>query len=160
MLWHRQPQGRSPATAQGVAATATQSEEESGKGRLGVPAEPRRPILFCTIHSPFPLEVKNKKNNQLNQRYFLIMIWMYKLLVKRDKKEDALRLACLSTEKPHFSHCLEWLLFTVFDAEISRTAGAAKIEVGSKSFNHAVFVIFWLHFEQLFFVRTYVQNLI
>ncbi|WOL17540.1 RAB6A-GEF complex partner protein 1 [Canna indica] len=41
-------------------------------------------------------------------------------LLQRDKNEEALRLACLSAEKPHFSHCLEWLLFTVFDAEISR----------------------------------------
>lgn len=39
---------------------------------------------------------------------------------QRDKNEEALRLAQLSAEKPHFSHCLEWLLFTVFDAEISR----------------------------------------
>ncbi|KAL6496800.1 hypothetical protein OROHE_027282 [Orobanche hederae] len=41
-------------------------------------------------------------------------------LLQRDKKEEALRLANLSAAKPHFSHCLEWLLFTVFDAEISR----------------------------------------
>ncbi|KAH9732552.1 RIC1 domain-containing protein [Citrus sinensis] len=41
-------------------------------------------------------------------------------LLQRDKIEEALRLAQLSAEKPHFSHCLEWLLFTVFDAEISR----------------------------------------
>ncbi|KAL5982687.1 hypothetical protein ACLOJK_016763 [Asimina triloba] len=41
-------------------------------------------------------------------------------LLQRDKNEEALRLANLSAEKPHFSHCLEWLLFTVFDAEISR----------------------------------------
>ncbi|KAK1260240.1 hypothetical protein QJS04_geneDACA002447 [Acorus gramineus] len=41
-------------------------------------------------------------------------------LLQRDKSEEALRLARLSAEKPHFSHCLEWLLFTVFDAEISR----------------------------------------
>ncbi|KAF9602571.1 hypothetical protein IFM89_029870 [Coptis chinensis] len=41
-------------------------------------------------------------------------------LLQRDKSEEALRLAHLSAEKPHFSHCLEWLLFTVFDAEISR----------------------------------------
>lgn len=41
-------------------------------------------------------------------------------LIQRDKSEEALQLARLSTEKPHFSHCLEWLLFTVFDAEISR----------------------------------------
>ncbi|KAK4788150.1 hypothetical protein SAY86_019469 [Trapa natans] len=41
-------------------------------------------------------------------------------LLQRDKNEEALRLAQLSAEKPHFSHCLEWLLFTVFDAEISR----------------------------------------
>ncbi|KAL7121417.1 hypothetical protein ACP275_02G180800 [Erythranthe tilingii] len=40
-------------------------------------------------------------------------------LLQRDKREEALRLAQLSSEKPHFSHCLEWLLFTVFDAEIS-----------------------------------------
>ncbi|KAJ9171414.1 hypothetical protein P3X46_014788 [Hevea brasiliensis] len=41
-------------------------------------------------------------------------------LLQRDKIEEALRLAQLSAQKPHFSHCLEWLLFTVFDAEISR----------------------------------------
>ncbi|RWR80915.1 Ribosome control protein 1 [Cinnamomum micranthum f. kanehirae] len=41
-------------------------------------------------------------------------------LLQRDKSEEALRLARLSAEKPHFSHCLEWLLFTVFDADISR----------------------------------------
>ncbi|XP_047964089.1 guanine nucleotide exchange factor subunit RIC1-like isoform X2 [Salvia hispanica] len=41
-------------------------------------------------------------------------------LLQRDKREEALRLAQISAEKPHFSHCLEWLLFTVFDAEISR----------------------------------------
>ncbi|KAH1235043.1 hypothetical protein GLYMA_09G256700v4 [Glycine max] len=41
-------------------------------------------------------------------------------LLQRDKIEEALRLAELSAEKPHFSHCLEWLLFTVFEAEISR----------------------------------------
>ncbi|XP_031479241.1 uncharacterized protein LOC116250045 [Nymphaea colorata] len=41
-------------------------------------------------------------------------------LLQRDKIEEALSLAHLSAEKPHFSHCLEWLLFTVFDAEISR----------------------------------------
>ncbi|KAJ8900535.1 hypothetical protein K2173_025312 [Erythroxylum novogranatense] len=41
-------------------------------------------------------------------------------LLQRDKREEALWLAQLSAEKPHFSHCLEWLLFTVFDAEISR----------------------------------------
>ncbi|VVB06503.1 unnamed protein product [Arabis nemorensis] len=41
-------------------------------------------------------------------------------LLQRDKNEEALLLAQLSAEKPHFSHCLEWLLFTVFDADISR----------------------------------------
>ncbi|VAI50373.1 unnamed protein product [Triticum turgidum subsp. durum] len=41
-------------------------------------------------------------------------------LLQRDKHEEALRLANLSAEKPHFSHCLEWLLFTVFEADISR----------------------------------------
>ncbi|XP_059651371.1 uncharacterized protein LOC132298981 [Cornus florida] len=41
-------------------------------------------------------------------------------LLQRDKSEEALRLAQLSAEKPHFSHCMEWLLFTVFDADISR----------------------------------------
>ncbi|KAJ0928331.1 putative transcription factor WD40-like family [Helianthus annuus] len=41
-------------------------------------------------------------------------------LLQRDKSEEALQLARLSEEKPHFSHCLEWLLFTVFETEISR----------------------------------------
>ncbi|XVF73146.1 hypothetical protein PTKIN_Ptkin12aG0178100 [Pterospermum kingtungense] len=41
-------------------------------------------------------------------------------LLQRNKGDKALRLAQISAGKPHFSHCLEWLLFTVFDAEISR----------------------------------------
>nr|CAB3447896.1 unnamed protein product [Digitaria exilis] len=45
-------------------------------------------------------------------------------LLQRDKLEEALRLANLSAEKPHFSHCLEWLLFTVFDADISRPSSS------------------------------------
>lgn len=45
-------------------------------------------------------------------------------LLQRDKSEEALKLAQLSAEKPHFSHCLEWLLFTVFDAEISRQSAS------------------------------------
>ncbi|GMH17268.1 hypothetical protein Nepgr_019109 [Nepenthes gracilis] len=47
--------------------------------------------------------------------------------LQRDKIEEALRLTRLSAEKPHFSHCLEWLLFTVFEAEISRQ-NANKIQ--------------------------------
>ncbi|KAI8025584.1 RAB6A-GEF complex partner protein 1 [Camellia lanceoleosa] len=39
-------------------------------------------------------------------------------LLQRDKSEEALLLAQLSAQKPHFFHCLEWLLFTVFEAEI------------------------------------------
>ncbi|CAL5382015.1 unnamed protein product [Camellia sinensis] len=41
-------------------------------------------------------------------------------LLQRDKSKEALLLAQLSAQKLHFSHCLEWLLFTVFEAEISR----------------------------------------
>ncbi|RLN07698.1 guanine nucleotide exchange factor subunit Rich-like [Panicum miliaceum] len=52
-------------------------------------------------------------------------------LLQRDKIEEALRLANLSAEKPHFSHCLEWLLFTVFDADISRPS-ASKNQVPQK----------------------------
>ncbi|KAG5544967.1 hypothetical protein RHGRI_017431 [Rhododendron griersonianum] len=37
----------------------------------------------------------------------------------RDKSEEALR-SVLSAKKPNFFHCLEWLLFTLFDAEISK----------------------------------------
>ncbi|CAH9118160.1 unnamed protein product [Cuscuta europaea] len=40
-------------------------------------------------------------------------------LLQRNKEQQALRLAQLSAEKPHFSHYLEWLLFTVFEAEVS-----------------------------------------
>lgn len=38
-------------------------------------------------------------------------------------------MANLSAEKPHFSRCLEWLLFTVFDAEISRYIGSNLVMV-------------------------------
>lgn len=55
-------------------------------------------------------------------------------LLQRDKSEEALQLAQLSAEKPHFSHCLEWLLFTVFDAEISRQ-NASKNQISVQ--NHA-----------------------
>ncbi|BBN10730.1 RAB6A-GEF complex partner protein 1 [Marchantia polymorpha subsp. ruderalis] len=40
-------------------------------------------------------------------------------LLQRDKAEEALQLARLSCGRPHFSHSLEWLLFTVFDAAVS-----------------------------------------
>ncbi|ESQ43929.1 hypothetical protein EUTSA_v10005756mg [Eutrema salsugineum] len=53
-------------------------------------------------------------------------------LLQRDKNEEALLLAQLSAEKPHFSHCLEWLLFTVFDAEISRPTANRKQISGSE----------------------------
>jgi hypothetical protein len=51
-------------------------------------------------------------------RHTLLILFVF--VCQRDKTEEALRLAQLSAEKPHFSHCLELLLFTVFDAEISR----------------------------------------
>uniref|UniRef100_A0A6N2L826 RIC1 C-terminal alpha solenoid region domain-containing protein n=1 Tax=Salix viminalis TaxID=40686 RepID=A0A6N2L826_SALVM len=53
-------------------------------------------------------------------------------LLQRDKTEEALRLAQLSAEKPHFSHCLELLLFTVFDAEVSRQNANKKQVSGPK----------------------------
>ncbi|KAG6748134.1 hypothetical protein POTOM_048035 [Populus tomentosa] len=60
-------------------------------------------------------------------------------LLQRDKKEEALRLAQLSAEKPHFSHCLEWLLFTVFDAEISRqNANKNQISVPKHAGNRSL----------------------
>lgn len=40
-------------------------------------------------------------------------------LLQRNKSEEALQLAKLSEGLPHFSHSLEWLLFTVFDAAMS-----------------------------------------
>ena len=49
-----------------------------------------------------------------------VILSYYICICQRDKIEEALRLAELSAEKPHFSHCLEWLLFTVFEADISR----------------------------------------
>nr|XP_011465753.1 PREDICTED: RAB6A-GEF complex partner protein 1-like [Fragaria vesca subsp. vesca] len=48
-------------------------------------------------------------------------------LIQRDKREEALRLAQLSAEKPHFSHCMEWLLFTVFEADISRSGSMVNV---------------------------------
>ncbi|KAK6804567.1 hypothetical protein RDI58_002351 [Solanum bulbocastanum] len=54
-------------------------------------------------------------------------------LLQRDKKEEALRLAQLSAEKPHFSHCLEWLLFTVFEADISGSKNQSVIPNHSTS---------------------------
>ncbi|KAM7476445.1 hypothetical protein LguiB_023688 [Lonicera macranthoides] len=53
-------------------------------------------------------------------------------LLQRGKTEEALQLAQLSAEKPHFSHCLEWLLFTVFDAEISRQNTSRNHTTGPK----------------------------
>ncbi|XP_074328962.1 uncharacterized protein LOC141666707 isoform X2 [Apium graveolens] len=47
-------------------------------------------------------------------------------LLQREKSEEALQLAQLSAEKPHFSHCFEWLLFTVFEADISRQSPSRK----------------------------------
>ncbi|KAI8551372.1 hypothetical protein RHMOL_Rhmol06G0180800 [Rhododendron molle] len=47
--------------------------------------------------------------------------------LERDNSEEALR-SVLSAKKPHFSHCLEWLLFTVFDAKISRPSQLVEQE--------------------------------
>lgn len=41
-------------------------------------------------------------------------------LLQRNKGEEAVELARLSATRPHFSHSLEWLLFTVFDANTTR----------------------------------------
>ncbi|KAM7277274.1 hypothetical protein ACFE04_019140 [Oxalis oulophora] len=54
-------------------------------------------------------------------------------LLQRNKNEEALRLAQLSTEKPHFSHCMEWLLFTVFEAEISSQSANKNQRSASKT---------------------------
>jgi hypothetical protein len=58
---------------------------------------------------------------------------------QRDKREEALRLAQLSAEKPHFSHCLEWLLFTVFDTEISRYFLIREGKLNESDFEHQYF---------------------
>lgn len=44
-------------------------------------------------------------------------------LLQRDKLEEAVELAGFSANRPHFSHSLEWLLFTVFDAEMASQHG-------------------------------------
>ncbi|GLJ12697.1 hypothetical protein SUGI_0196120 [Cryptomeria japonica] len=54
-------------------------------------------------------------------------------LLQRDKAKEALGLARLSANKPHFSHCLEWLLFTVFDADISSQSSTKNNPVSVKS---------------------------
>ncbi|KAI8551329.1 hypothetical protein RHMOL_Rhmol06G0178000 [Rhododendron molle] len=52
---------------------------------------------------------------------------------ERDKSEEALR-SVLSAKKPHFPHCLEWLLFTVFDAEISKqSANKSQISLPARA---------------------------
>lgn len=58
---------------------------------------------------------------------------------QRDKREEALRLAQLSAEKPHFSHCLEWLLFTVFDTEITRYFQIKEGKLNESDFEHEYF---------------------
>lgn len=60
-------------------------------------------------------------------------------LIQRDKSEEALQLARLSAEKPHFSHCLEWLLFTVFEADIScQDASKNQISIPNGSKNSSL----------------------
>lgn len=54
-------------------------------------------------------------------------------LLQRDKVKEALGLARLSANKPHFSHCLEWLLFTVFDADISSQSSTKNNSISVKS---------------------------
>lgn len=56
-------------------------------------------------------------------------------LLQRNKMEEAVQLAHLSANRPHFSHSLEWLLFTVFDAEMSMQSARRRMrmEVGGPS---------------------------
>ncbi len=48
------------------------------------------------------------------------MFWLYLVFNQRNKMEEAVQLARLSEGRSHFSHSLEWLLFTVFDSAMSR----------------------------------------
>ncbi|GJP42311.1 hypothetical protein CLOM_g1893 [Closterium sp. NIES-68] len=47
-------------------------------------------------------------------------------LLQRNKMEEAIQLARLSATRPHFSHSLEWLLFTIFDAETSSASARRR----------------------------------
>ncbi|CAI7744404.1 unnamed protein product, partial [Closterium sp. NIES-53] len=47
-------------------------------------------------------------------------------LLQRNKMEEAVQLAHLSATRPHFSHSLEWLLFTIFDAETSSASARRR----------------------------------
>ncbi|KAJ7539613.1 hypothetical protein O6H91_11G101500 [Diphasiastrum complanatum] len=51
-------------------------------------------------------------------------------LLQRDKMEEAVQLARFSAGSLHFSHSLEWLLFTVFDAAISSQNFSKKRATG------------------------------
>jgi hypothetical protein len=46
--------------------------------------------------------------------------------MQRNALEEAVQLARLSASRPHFSHSLEWLLFTVFDAEMAQASARRK----------------------------------
>ncbi|CAI5464880.1 unnamed protein product [Closterium sp. Yama58-4] len=53
-------------------------------------------------------------------------------LLQRNKMEEAVQLAHLSATRPHFSHSLEWLLFTIFDAETSSASARRRRKEGKK----------------------------
>ncbi|XLR23810.1 hypothetical protein S83_051710 [Arachis hypogaea] len=74
------------------------------------PSPQAQTILHCLLHHLLQTWIS----------FELVSVCCCHVSFKRDKIEEALRLADLSAEKPHFSHCLEWLLFTVFEADISR----------------------------------------
>lgn len=75
---------------------------------------------------------------ELSPQAQTILHCLLRHLLQRDKSEEALPLACLSAEKPHFSHYLEWLLFSVFDAEISRQSANKNQPITIKSSNCSI----------------------
>lgn len=82
--------------------------------------EPARCLILRSNGELSLLDLDDGRERNLTDSVELFWVTCGHFEDKTNLIEEALRLAELSAEKPHFSHCLEWLLFTVFEADISR----------------------------------------
>ncbi|CAI5978654.1 unnamed protein product [Closterium sp. NIES-64] len=107
------PLGVSPAAGVIVGVSQRLSLSSCAEMPCFEPTPQAQPILPCLLRHLLQAQP--------------ILPCLLRHLLQRNKMEEAVQLAHLSATRPHFSHSLEWLLFTIFDAETSRSVQSGAV---------------------------------
>ncbi|CAI5939654.1 unnamed protein product, partial [Closterium sp. NIES-65] len=106
------PLGVSPAAGVIVGVSQRLSLSSCAEMPCFEPTPQAQPILPCLLRHLLQAQP--------------ILPCLLRHLLQRNKMEEAVQLAHLSATRPHFSHSLEWLLFTIFDAETSSASARRR----------------------------------